>query len=248
MTRWTCVAAGVALALSVMAAGCGSDSSESSSATDAPDRAEVEQSQSTSTTGGAGEAVGPVLDPANLDEASVVEPVGEPGAQTGPVQVDGSTLPDFGRSSVDLAVGAPAPRIDASDFDARPVSIVPGDGLAKLVVFFAHWCPHCQDELPKLTEWINTGELSTDGVDIIAVSTAVDSGAPNHPPSDWFRDEGWPLSVVRDSDSRQIAEAYGLPGFPYTVVVGADGTVVERRAGGQPLDAWREMAANAKGG
>jgi hypothetical protein len=37
--------------------------------------------------------------------------------------------------------------------------------------------------------------------------------------------------VLADSDDSVAAEAYGLPGYPYMMVLGADGTVKARTSG-----------------
>ena len=35
----------------------------------------------------------------------------------------------------------------------------PTDGKAKAIFFVAHWCPHCQAEIPRLSEWLKTHGL-----------------------------------------------------------------------------------------
>jgi len=99
------------------------------------------------------------------------------------------------------------------------------------------WCPHCQRELPRLSGWLAANDLPA-GVEVIAVSTAVDSGRGNYPPSAWFAQEQWPAVAVRDSESNEISDAYGLRGFPYTVGIDADGRVVARVSGELNDAAW----------
>jgi hypothetical protein len=53
---------------------------------------------------------------------------------------------------------------------------------------------------------------------------------PNWPASSWLSRAGWTTPTVADAGN-QASTAYGLAAFPYWVVVGADGKVVERRAG-----------------
>ena len=67
-------------------------------------------------------------------------------------------------------------------------------------------------------------ELPAD-VDVFAISTSVDEGAPNYPPSEWLRNEGWPAPVLRDSAQGDLASGYGLASFPYLVAVDSDGKV-----------------------
>ena len=56
-------------------------------------------------------------------------------------------------------------------------------------------------------------------------------GTPNYPPSEWFEAEQWPTQVLVDSSEKTIAEAFGLTGFPFWVLVDGEGTVVHRSSG-----------------
>ncbi len=153
------------------------------------------------------------------------------------VNIEGASLPRFDGEEPDPAMERQAPAFAATSFDGTEVSVLPGDGTAKVIGFFAHWCPHCQRELPRIAAWMADNQLPA-GVEVIAVSTSVDAGRPNYPPSAWFEQEQWPAVVVRDSADQEIAEAYGLAGFPYTVGVDADGRVVARVAGELNDEAW----------
>ena len=157
--------------------------------------------------------------------------------QVSDVSIEGAPLPRFEGEEPDPAMEMRAPAFAATSFDGTEVSVLPGDGTAKVIGFFAHWCPHCQRELPRIVDWMGNNQLPA-GVEVIAVSTAVDSGSPNYPPSAWFEEEQWPAVVVRDSAESEIGGAYGLSGFPYTVGVDADGRVVARVAGELNDEAW----------
>ena len=50
-----------------------------------------------------------------------------------------------------------------------------------MVVLLAHWCPHCNAEIPVLNEWRDSGEIP-DGLNIVGVSTGASADAPNFPP------------------------------------------------------------------
>ena len=157
--------------------------------------------------------------------------------QVSDVSIEGTPLPLFDGREPDPAMERRAPAFAATTFDGTAVSVLPGDGTAKVIGFFAHWCPHCQRELPRIAGWMADNELPP-GVEVIAVSTAVDPGRPNYPPSAWFDEEQWPAVVVRDSAENEIGDAYGLRGFPYTVGIDADGRVVARVAGELNDEAW----------
>ena len=83
---------------------------------------------------------------------------------------------------------------------------------------------------PVVVDWLEQNPLH-DGVELIAVSTAVDPTGPNYPPSEWFEREHWPTPVLLDSQDDALSQAFGLTAFPYWVAIDADGEVVARVAG-----------------
>ncbi len=154
------------------------------------------------------------------------DPAG-PAGETAFAEIIGSPLPAF--AVPDPAIGMTAPILSAATLGGDRVRLAP-DGTARILGFFAHWCPHCQAELPIITNWLETNPLPA-GVEVIAVSTAVDSDADNYPPSEWFPRENWPNTVLLDDDDNALAVGLGLPGYPYWVAIDADGTVVDRISG-----------------
>jgi cytochrome c biogenesis protein CcmG, thiol:disulfide interchange protein DsbE len=120
------------------------------------------------------------------------------------------------------------PTLTGSDQAGEPLTIAP-DGRPKMIVFVAHWCPHCQREVPVVQQWIDDGGLPA-GVELVSVSTAIDANRPNYPPDRWLADEGWTAPVLVDGDNT-AAEAAGLSVYPFFVAVGGDGTVVQRTSG-----------------
>ena len=160
--------------------------------------------------------------------------------------IDGPDLPELDTTlAVDPAIGMAAPSITASYFDNSEATISFGDGEPAIVLFLAHWCPHCQDEVISLSPWFEANGVPSD-VRIIAVSTAVDEGSPNYPPSKWLLREEWPTEVVRDSANSDLARGFGLSGFPYLVVIDGDGNIVNRQSGGGPIALWENNLALAR--
>lgn len=150
-------------------------------------------------------------------------------AQSRPVQVTGAPLPADTDAANDPAVGKAAPELRGASFDGSPVTIT-DDGKAKLVVFVAHWCPHCQREVPVLVRWLQDGKLPA-SVSLYVVSTAVDQARPNWPPSAWLREAGLTAPVLADDAQGSAASAYGLSAFPFFTATDADGKVVARDSG-----------------
>jgi cytochrome c biogenesis protein CcmG/thiol:disulfide interchange protein DsbE len=170
-----------------------------------------------------------------------------------PVEVEGSALPPYpeGASFVvppdqDPAVGETPPTLTGEDFQGEPVSVDPGDGSAKVVVFLAHWCPHCQAEVPVIQGWIDDGNLPDD-VEVYAVSTAVTRDRPNYPPSEWLSSEGWTGPILLDDPDSSAASAWALRSFPYMVFVDDEGKVTRRASGEVPADEFAELVEEISG-
>ena len=152
--------------------------------------------------------------------------------EQGVVTTTGATLPALPDSGPDPAVGKTAPML-TSERPGDVVTVEPGEGDGPLMlVFLAHWCPHCQAELPVLTDLAEDGAF--DGVRTVAVLTSTDPDRPNYPPSAWLDREGWPGDRLFDDPGNVAAAAYGVTSFPFTVYVDADGEVTRRHAGSQP--------------
>jgi thiol-disulfide isomerase/thioredoxin len=143
------------------------------------------------------------------------------------VSVQGESLPPLEDPGSDPAIGRPAPELRGVDFDGQAVSSPTGG--PRVLVFLAHWCPHCQAEVPRIVSLEQAG--GTEGVDVLAVATGTNDAAPNYPPSEWLQREAWPFPVLVDTDDAEAAEAYGLASYPLLVFVDADGDVAARVSG-----------------
>ena len=154
------------------------------------------------------------------------------------ITVTGEALPAFdsGSTATDTAIGLPAPVVSGKGFTGTEIT-TDGAGTPTLLVFLAHWCPHCQREVPLLVQWEKDGKTPT-GVDVIAVATGTDPANPNFPPSEWLAREEFPAlwPVIADSADKKAANAFGLSGYPYFVLVDAQGNVFKRLSGEIPMD------------
>jgi cytochrome c biogenesis protein CcmG/thiol:disulfide interchange protein DsbE len=147
---------------------------------------------------------------------------------TATVSVSGERLAPL-EGDTDPAIGVQAPEVSGSSFDGSPISIG-DDGRPKAILFLAHWCPHCQREVPAVQALLDE-QGPPEGVDLYSVATAIDPGQPNYPPQAWLDREGWSVPVLVDDGAGTAAEAYGLTGFPFWVFVDASGEVVLRVSG-----------------
>jgi len=154
-------------------------------------------------------------------------------SQTRPVEVTGSTISPQPDSGDDPMLGTVVPAFTGASFDGTAVSWTPGT--PTLFVFLAHWCPHCQAEVPLLVKWFQDGKAPA-GLRILGIATNTDSSRDNYPPSDWLSREGWPWRVVADSDTSSLAMAMGVASFPNYVLVDGGGTLVWRSSGEMPIE------------
>jgi thiol-disulfide isomerase/thioredoxin len=152
-----------------------------------------------------------------------------------PVTVVGDVLSPLGdgngNPAADAAMGKTAPTLNGYTFAGKPVTIAPGaNGQPLMLVFLAHWCPHCNREVPRLIEWQEQG-LVPEGLRVIGVTTSSRNDQANWPPSDWIEEMKWPFEVFVDSEMADAANAYGVDGFPFIAMVNAEGKIVGRHSG-----------------
>lgn len=156
------------------------------------------------------------------------------------VTVSGDSLPAFGGDPAsDAAIGLVAPTLNGQAFDGEEIAIT-NDGRPKVILFLAHWCPHCQREVPVLQSYANeTGFPDT--VDIYSVATSYNSTQPNWPPSSWSDREGWTFPALVDDPESTAFQAFGQGGFPYYVLIDSNGRGALRMSGEQDPAALADL-------
>ena len=170
---------------------------------------------------GGGSSAVPSARPSGSGAASVS---GAPGTE--PI-VNGVPLTAFSDAANDPMIGQIIPTVTAA------TGSIALDGRPKVLVFLAHWCSHCQAEVPVVQAWLDQGGLPAD-VDLISISTSIDPSLPNYPPEAWLTREGWTPPVITDPRN-VVANAFGTSAFPYFVFVNGDGTVKGRLTGELPI-------------
>jgi thiol-disulfide isomerase/thioredoxin len=156
-----------------------------------------------------------------------------------PVSVTGTALSSFKDSGSDRAVGKPIPTLTGQSlFDGSSMTIGPV-GKPEVLMFVAHWCPHCQREVPLVAKLAKHKKLF--GADVATVATATVPNYPNYPPSAWLEREHWPFPVMADSTKFDGATAFGLSAYPYFVFVDAHGKVAGRATGELPSSQLKKI-------
>jgi thiol-disulfide isomerase/thioredoxin len=164
----------------------------------------------------------------------------------GDVRVNGAALPEQPDGApTDPAVGLKAPTLTGEQFNGNPLTL-PAPGKPAIVMFVAHWCPHCQREVPEIAQYLRDNGLPTD-VNLYAVATSTTDQRDNFPPASWLNREGWPVPTIADDNKGTAAQAYGIGGFPYFVVLDRNGNVVQRASGELSIDQFEALLAAARG-
>ena len=160
--------------------------------------------------------------------------------------VTGDPLPIFNpTAAADPVTGLAAPSAVGADWEENEVKIE-ADGRSKIIVFLAHWCPHCQAEVPVIQTWLDGGNLPDD-VDMYSIVTSTDRLRPNWPPQDWLEDEGWTVPAIMDDEIGTIAVNYGMSGTPFYVVLDGDNNVIRRASGEIGTAGLNALVAEAQG-
>lgn len=145
----------------------------------------------------------------------------------------------------DPAIGLTAPTVVGGDWEGNEVTIGP-DGRPKIIVFLAHWCPHCQAEVPVIQNWLADGGLP-EGVDLYAATVSTNARLSNFPPQAWLERENWEVPTVMDNASNAIALGFGMRGTPYYVVLDGDNVSLRRASGEIGVAGLNALAAIAAG-
>ena len=162
----------------------------------------------------------------------------------GTVTLEGEPLPQ-GEFPDDPSVGQPVPTLRGQDYAGNDTAIVPGADGPLMIVVMAHWCPHCNAEVPLLVEWGESGDVP-ENLQVVGVSTAAREGGEHFPPATWIEEDmGWTWPVIADDEEQTAAAALGTTGYPYLMFVDADGNLMFRISAELPIEDVQTLADQA---
>jgi peroxiredoxin len=145
-----------------------------------------------------------------------------------------------------LTRGMAAPEFTLPDLHGQQHTLSGLRGKVAVLNFWATWCPPCVEEMPSLDGLHKA--LAPEGLVVLGISVDEDASALRR----FVQERGIGLTVLHDPGGRQAATAYGVRGFPETVVVGPDGLVIESYRGParwdtpEALSHFRELLARFK--
>ena len=164
----------------------------------------------------------------------------------GQVAVTGTALTPMPDSGADPMVGTVIPSVTGQQFDGKQLTIA-ADGKPHIIMVVAHWCPHCQAEVPRIQSWLDKAGMPAD-VELVTVATSNDPAKGNFPAADWLRREKWSVPTIVDDKQSQAGAAFGVSGFPYFIVTDAQGKVVYRTSGEKTEAEWNALLEAARTG
>ena len=164
----------------------------------------------------------------------------------GQVVVSGTALTPKPDSGADPMIGTVVPSVTGQQFDGKQLTIS-ADGKPQIIMVVAHWCSHCQAEVPRVQKWLDKDGMPAD-VELVTVATSNDPAKGNFPAADWLRREKWSVPTIVDDKQGQAGAALGVSGFPYFIVTDAQGKVVYRTSGEITEDQWNALLVAARTG
>ena len=136
--------------------------------------------------------------------------------------------------------GTLAPEFAVADLDGDIVRLSDHRGHVVMVSIWATWCAPCRYEMPSMERLYE--EFAEEGLEILAVSIDADAGT-----FDLFGRPGGDIQAFADSlgltfpllhdPSGHIQQVYQTTGVPETFLVGRDGIIYKKVAGGTEWDA-----------
>ncbi|MEN8114922.1 MAG: TlpA disulfide reductase family protein [Actinomycetota bacterium] len=164
-------------------------------------------------------STGGLIAPVASGSSGVAEPSGPDG-----------WLPPFQQGQPDAALGVILGDVTGPEYyTGSDTAIDPTDGVARAWLIWAHWCPHCQRELPAVSEWYVENASSYPNVELLSVTSSIDDTRGN--PLEPYLDElQLPFPTIVDADLA-LAQQLGVSAYPFWVFTGPDGTTLLRIAG-----------------
>lgn len=131
-----------------------------------------------------------------------------------------------------IPAGSPAPEFTTKTIDGKSISLnEDGDYRATMLVFFASWCPHCQNEAPIIDDL----ESKYEDLRIIMIGADANQGDTPEDVREFVNEYGIESPAAYDP---RLGQRYQLSGYPLVYVIDENGEIVAATAGEAPREAY----------
>jgi thiol-disulfide isomerase/thioredoxin len=121
---------------------------------------------------------------------------------------------------------SPTPGLSFLDLQDASHSFDEFKGKTVLLVMFAYWCPHCQDDMPKIQQYADAHPALT----LVPIEA---SGGTKNLVADFKTRFGLTSTTYYDPAQRASA-ALGVKAYPTVFFIAKDGGVLDRTEGAPP--------------
>jgi thiol-disulfide isomerase/thioredoxin len=135
-------------------------------------------------------------------------------------------------------VGKPAPELEVTDIQGKPVSLSDLKGKTILLDFWTTWCPPCLADAPALDRLYSKyagKELMIVGISVSEEREIVESFLKKHP-------HKFPVVLTTENE---MPRPYEIGIFPTYIVIGPDGTISTAAEGDQGFGELRKFLKKA---
>ena len=137
-------------------------------------------------------------------------------------------------TSEPVSRGVEAPDFELTELGSdTPIELSSLRGRVVLLNFWATWCKPCEEEMPSMERLYRS--LHPQGLELIAVSVDEDPSLVED-----FRDRmavSFPIALDPD---QEVSRLYQTRGFPESLLLDRDGTVLERYVGPRNWEVYRD--------
>ena len=140
-----------------------------------------------------------------------------------------------------VTTGTVAPDFEVKDLGGGRARLSDHSGEVILVNIWATWCLPCRVEMPSMERLYH--EVGEEGFEIMAVSIDADlgqfdpAGYPGGNIQAFADSLGLTFPMLHDPSGRMIQRLYRTTGVPETFLIGKDGIIYKKVAGGTEWDA-----------
>jgi cytochrome c biogenesis protein CcmG/thiol:disulfide interchange protein DsbE len=133
--------------------------------------------------------------------------------------------------------GPPPPALTFLDLQDASHSFDEYKGKTVLLVMFAYWCPHCQDDMPKIQQYVDAHPTLT----LVPIEA---SGGPKNLVIDFKTRYGLTATTFYDPAMR-AATALAIKAYPTSIFLSKDGGVADRTEGSPPFAKYDSLLAGS---